>query len=187
MAFHPVVAGDTVAIEVGIGSAVVVFRTAPRKRNRMVLRNARAQHFAEPVGIGRIIIVYAHVLSQLFVGVAPFGSGEHVGLVGYPVHRDVAVVLDLRFRTRTSFGGNQNHAAGGPRSVNSGRRGVFQDGNRFDVGGGDGRHVAARNAVDHDHGALVVLQRGGTAQPDLRAARHVARTGGDGEPGYFAL
>ncbi|OAV74489.1 hypothetical protein Barb7_02011 [Bacteroidales bacterium Barb7] len=154
----------------------------------MVLRDTGAEHFIEPVGIGGVVVVeVADVLAQLFVGFAPFGGVHEVGLVGYPVGCEVAVVVDLRLGTGASFGGNQDDTAAGTRTVNGSGRGIFQYGDGFNIRRGYGGHIATGDAVDDNHRSLVVLEGGDTAQTYLATARHIARTGGDGQTGNLAL
>ncbi|OAV73907.1 hypothetical protein Barb7_02686 [Bacteroidales bacterium Barb7] len=187
MAFQFVVAGDTLAIHVRIRSAVVALRSSSRQGKGVVLGDTCAKHFTEPIGVGIVYFVGSDVISQICVGLTPFGGIHHVGLVGNMVGCYIAAVIYLRLCSGTSFSGNQNNTAGSTRTVDGGGRSILQYGNAFNITGRHGGHVTARNTVNNNHRALVVLQRGHPAQMHLTAARYIARAGGYHQTGNLAL
>ena len=121
---------------------------------------------------------------------------EHIETPCRRGRRGVGIVLDARpAAARALFRFDQDDAVGGAAAVNGGRRGVFENGDRSDVGGiqqveriarqrrrpdhpahplGFGRDVIDRHAVDHVERIVAVADRAAAADQNLRSRAGLA-------------
>ena len=182
-----VVAGNTLTIHKSIRRTIVTLRCTTGKREGMLLRNTRPRHFIKPIGIIIIGIVERDVFAQRMVCIAPFLSIQQIRLVGNRRSRYIAIIIYRSLRTRTTLCRNQDDTAGSTRTVDSSGRSIFQDRDRFDIRRRNGGHITTGDTIDHNHRALVVLQRRSTTELDLRATGYIARTGNDIQTGYLTL
>ena len=164
---------------VGVAAAEVVGRilVAVGDRELVVLVDARRIGFVEPVGdIGERLgkSRYGAVLLHQF---AVLPGVEHVEALGHLRDADEGRERDLGSHLPAALlGGDEHHAVGGARTVDGGRRGVFQHLHRLDLVGrevSDGVVALAHgNAVNHIE--RVVARRDGRSAAH---ADHHALTG----------
>ena len=177
---------------------------AAGNRHGIVLRQTRAEDFVEPVGAGdvgacidlRVGQIGQRAARRVLDGLAPDVAEllrvEHRREVHGAFEADRYVDVDAGFTCLRLTCGDQNYTARTYRStVNGGRGGIFQDGDRLDIFGHVGsagdtvhndQHAVARSRADIVAAvcgalvrAVVVALRAATADGERRFLQRVAR------------
>ena len=129
----------------------------------MALRKGRIiGQFLIPVGIGAVVLAQA-VLDIL-------ARREQLGVLADGLERELARIVGRHAALLGAFGRNEDHTAGGTRTVDRTRRSILQHVDRLDVLLVDRPHVTARDAVDNHERALAGIDRRDAAQLEIIAA-----------------
>ena len=140
--------GDTVLAVVASGNEVIGLFVGARDGEFVVLeQGAAVVDFVEPadVDLAEPVVVFSGGESDLLFILDSLGGVHQVPVsLGELGEAELHPVGDVGFVGHSSaLGGDHDHAVCGAGSVDRGRRGVLQHGDRLDVGGIDGVEVAA--------------------------------------------
>ena len=199
---------QTVLVDVVGREQVAALLRSVRDAGREVLRPGSIVDFLLPVGVGCCHAVHrAHQLrlaaravergsthgsdavvgASLPVGLSPLCSREHVVAAGYCLQGGVVVQVDGHLAVLTLLRGDDDHAVGGTRTIDTGRRGILQHLNRLDVGRVQRVQVLRRGHTVDDVERVAGVHRTHTAHADGRTATARGSIGHDVDTGQLAL
>ena len=184
------------AVIIAQAHVVAVLLAAALDSDAVILRNRGAEHVVGPFGAERPFAALDFgdrgvigAVRPYLSGIRPFSATVLVGFVFEPCHlhgvtpvielvaenadADLSRKPDVVVLLPAAFGRYHDDAVGSARTVNCGRRGIFQHLNRLDdvrIDAGQVARVAHRHAVDHHQRRIGAVDGADTAH----AHRHVS-------------
>ena len=177
---------DTLTVHVVDTGHILGLGIATVNGNVVVVRDTGAQNLILPVGVATLVVgIVDAVLRHVVADVA---GRSHIERLGNLIESHISVVAHVGTAFVTALGGDDNHAVGSLRTVDSRCRSIAQHVDRLNVVRCYHRDVDSGNTVDDVvrlHGSALT-QRRCTTQRDGRSAVGVARTCHD-QTGHLAL